>query len=159
MKLLLLKALQILINTMLTGAGIIITRLNDLPSNKVRTNGKSGHRNKKKNLKLIFISVSSVLNWVKKILINSIKEVFPSFSIKKTDAFARIFYYIHIYGGLRWNSRLDYLIDVPQFRDGLIGGLCDFASPKDKEKMDKLIHKNGLRFTIPPEGDNAPIEE
>ena len=75
------------------------------------------------------------------------------------DALARIFYYTHIYGDLRWNSRLDYLIDVPQFRDGLIGGLCDFASPKDKEKMDKLIHKNGLRFTIPPEGDNAPIEE
>ena len=119
----------------------------------------------KKNLKLIFISVSSVLNWVKKILINSIKEVFPSFSIKKTDASARIFYYTHIYGDLRWNSRLDYLIDVPQFRDGLISGLRDFTSPKDKEKMDKLIHKimqelpDGLRFTIPPKGDNAPIEE
>lgn len=98
-------------------------------------------------------------------MINSIKEVFPSFSITKTDALARIFYYTHIYGDLRWNSRLDYLIDVPQFRDGLIGGLRDFASPKDKEKMDKLIHKimqelpDGLRFTIPPKGDNPPIEE
>ena len=57
------------------------------------------------------------------------------------------------------------MIDVPQFRDGLIGGLRDFAIPKDKEKMDKLIHKimpelpDGLRFTIPPKGDNAPIEE
>ena len=101
----------------------------------------------------------------KEILIKSIREIFPYFNIQKTEALARIFYYTHIYGDLRWNSRLDYLIDVPQFRNGFIGSLRDFASPKDKEKINKLISKimqelpDGLKFTIPADGDNAPIED
>lgn len=101
----------------------------------------------------------------KEILIKSIKAVFPSFNTKKTEALARIFYYTHIYGDLRWNSRLDYLIDVPVFRDGLICSVRDFARAEDNEKINALIDKimkelpDELKFTIPPQGDNAPIEE
>ncbi len=101
----------------------------------------------------------------KEIVIKSIEKAFPSFSSERAEALARICYYTHIYGDLRWNSKLGYLIDVPQFRDGLTESLTDFTGDDNKEKLNKLITlierelPDELKFTVPPDGDDAPIEE
>ncbi|QEJ99875.1 hypothetical protein [Treponema phagedenis] len=102
----------------------------------------------------------------KSILCKTLQVIFPHLPPSRINALARLCYYTHIYGDLRWNSRLDYLIDMPQFRSGLIAAVADFYDGTGKERQGIEITARikqelpaGLVFTIPAAGDDAPLEE